>query len=71
MSKIEVKRSNCCNSGVETKKGYEFNNPIDRTIYIETFYHKCLECHQPCDVHTEEWDVDGMKGEDEKTKDND
>ena len=64
--KLLIKRSNCCNSGVKTRQEYEFNNPVDRTIYTEVPYHECLECHQPCDVHIETWDVDGMKGEDEE-----
>lgn len=61
MSKIVVRRSNCCNSGVEVKHG----KGKSTRIYVTSWW-ECLECHEPCDVHTESWDVDEMKGEDEE-----
>ena len=66
MSKLLVKRSNCCNSGVVV----QYSCGSRATRYYVNPHHKCLECNQPCDVHIETWDVDGM-GEDEKAKDND
>ncbi len=60
MSKLLVKRSNCCNSGVDI---------MHSLLHGMLDWHKCLECKKPCGVHVETWDVDGM-GEDEEAQDN-
>jgi len=63
MSKLAIKRSNCCNAGIEIKHG-------EGHSFFSTSWHKCLECKEPCDIHIEWWEVDGIRGEDEEAKDN-